>query len=75
VTNASDDPSVQKKKQVNFNLGTGRSISSGPNTRAMLRELLLEAAHKHKIPYQLALSTKLESNDAKEMQVAKAASP
>jgi putative aminopeptidase FrvX len=73
VTNASDDPAVQKKKQVDCKLGKGPSISSGPNTNPALRDQVVGAARKNNILYQLAPTAELEGNDAKELQVANGA--
>jgi tetrahedral aminopeptidase len=70
VANASDDPSCERKKQPQCDLGKGPAISCGPNTNRALKRMLVNCAERHKIPYQVAPSGETEGNDAKKIQIA-----
>ncbi|HYF15161.1 MAG TPA: M20/M25/M40 family metallo-hydrolase [Phycisphaerales bacterium] len=70
VTNASDDPGNDKKTTPPCLLGSGPTISHGPNTNPEVERLLIKAARDNDIPYQTLPIADLESNDSKALQVA-----
>src|SRR5206468_1283670 len=51
-------------------LDAGPSISQGPNTSPMIRQLLIAAAEQSGARWQTEPSSKRESNDADKMQLA-----
>ena len=71
VTHATDDPGNENKKEIPCKLGFGPCISKGPNTNPEVEKLLLAAAKKLRIPYQLSPSSKPLGNDTNAIQVNK----
>ncbi|RIL11672.1 MAG: hypothetical protein DCC75_01885 [Proteobacteria bacterium] len=52
-------------------LGQGPTISRGPNVNPVVEKMLIAAAKKAKVPYQLQPSSGLLGNDANAIQVTK----
>lgn len=71
VTLATDNPGHDGTKTVPCVLGKGPGISKGPNTNPVVGEMLIEAAKKGKIPYQLEPAGRPLGNDANAMQLNK----
>lgn len=71
VTHASDNPGVGGVMPIEIKLGNGPAISRGPNTNPVVEKMLIAAAKKGKIPYQLSPSPGLLGNDANAMQVSR----
>lgn len=72
VIPATDDPGYDLPPQqyVPCKLGSGPTISTGPNTNPVVGKLLRDAASHREIPYQADPSGKTAANDARIMQVA-----
>jgi tetrahedral aminopeptidase len=68
---ATDDPGYDLPPQshVPCKLGSGPSISTGPNTNPMVRTLFVEAANKQALAYQLDPSGSPMPNDARTIQI------
>jgi tetrahedral aminopeptidase len=71
VTHASDNPGNENTRAVPCKLGSGPTITRGPNTNPIVEKMLLAAAKKGKIPFQLSPSSSLLGNDANIIQVSK----
>ena len=71
VTHASDNPGADAAKSVPCKLGSGPCISHGPNTNPVVEKMIIAAAKKGKIPYQMSPSGSLLGNDANAMQVSR----
>ena len=69
VTHATDNPGHENSKSAPCKLGSGPTITSGPNTNPVVGRLLKEAAKKAKIPFQPAPSPRPLGNDANSIQV------
>ncbi len=54
VTHATDCPTIEKKEEGDIRVGLGPVIYRGPNMNHKVVKRLLDAAHAHEIPYQLA---------------------
>lgn len=69
VTHATDCPTVEKKEEGDVKLGKGPVIYRGPNMNPKVVQLLIQAADKHEIPYQLGASGRATPTDANAIQV------
>lgn len=72
VGHATDHPDCDKKKYGEFYLGKGPIICRGANINPKVYTKLIEAAKKHKIPYQLEADPRPTGTDARAIQVCKA---
>lgn len=72
VTFATDCPTVEKKEEGDVRLGKGPVIYRGPNMNPKVVQLLVEAADKNQIPYQLAAAGKATGTDANAIQISRA---
>ena len=72
VTHATDYPTVEKKEEGDVQLGKGPVIYRGPNMNPKVVERLLQAAHQHEIPHQLAAAGRATPTDANPIQVNRA---
>jgi putative aminopeptidase FrvX len=72
VTHATDCPTIEKKEEGDVKLGKGPVIYRGPNMNPKVVELLIQAAEKHQIPYQLGASGRASPTDANAIQVNRA---
>ena len=72
VTHASDNPGSTNPIATECKLGKGPAISKGPNTNPVVEKMLLAAAKKGKVPFQLSPSAALLGNDANAIQVSRA---
>jgi putative aminopeptidase FrvX len=72
VIPATDDPGYDLPPQqyVPCKLGSGPTISTGPNTNALVEKVLIDAAMRCELPYQPDPSGKTAANDARMMQIA-----
>ena len=71
VTFATDFPSMDKKKAGDIKIGKGPVIARGPNINPKIFDLLVEAAKKEKIPYQVEGIPKATGTDANVIQLTK----
>ncbi len=72
VTHATDDPANSGQKTSPCELGKGPGIYQGPNINPIMYKMLVDAAKKHRTPYQPLTSGRLMGNDANAMQVNRA---
>lgn len=73
TTLAADTPGKTKSlTDPALKLDAGPSILRGPNGHPVITRLLIEAAQKNDIPYQMKPDAKAASNDAKPLQLAAA---
>jgi endoglucanase len=75
VTHAIDFPGVSKDKFYECNLGSGVSISVGPNLYPKLTKLLIETAKEENIPYILEAESRPTPTDARAIQITKTGIP
>jgi len=75
VTHAIDFPGISKDKYYECNLGSGVSISVGPNLYSKISKLLIETAKENKIPYVLEAEPRPTPTDARAIQMTKAGIP
>jgi endoglucanase len=75
VTHAIDYPGISKDKFYECNLGSGVSISVGPNLYPKLTKDLIETAKKEEIPYILEAEPRPTPTDARAIQVTKTGIP
>ena len=75
VTHAIDYPGVSKDKFYECNLGSGVSISVGPNLYPKLTKLLIETAKEENIPYILEAESRPTPTDARAIQITKTGIP
>lgn len=75
VTHAIDFPGISKDKHYECNLGSGVSISVGPNLYPKLSKELIEAAKKEKIPFILEAEPRPTGTDARAIQMTKTGIP
>ncbi len=75
VTHAIDFPGVSKDKFYECNLGSGVSISVGPNLYPKVTKLLIDTAKEEKIPYVLEAEPRPTPTDARAIQMTKAGIP
>ena len=71
VAHASDNPAQENTKAVPCKLGGGPCIYRGPNVNPIVEKMLVEAAKKAKIPYQLLPSSAPLGNDANAIQISR----
>ncbi len=71
VAHATDAPGVEKKKVGDFQVGRGPMIYRGANINPRVFELLVLAADKEKIPYQVASAARGTGTDANPMQLSR----
>lgn len=69
VTHANDNPGNENRRGPSVHLGAGPCISKGPNTNPVVGSLLVKAAQKNKIPFQILPNPGVLSNDTREMQI------
>jgi endoglucanase len=72
VTHANDNPGNENQKVASCKVGSGPTVTCGPNTNPVVEKMLVAAAKKAKVPYQIAPSARLLGNDANAIQVARA---
>jgi endoglucanase len=70
VNHAIDYPGVQKTRYGQLDIGAGPSVMRGANTNPVVFRLLIEAAQRDGIPYQVDVAPGATSTDANFMQVA-----
>jgi endoglucanase len=72
VIPATDDPGydLPPQRYVPCKLGSGPTISTGPNTNPVVERMLLDSAAKQNIPWQPDPSGKTAANDARVIQIA-----
>jgi len=75
VTHAIDFPGISKDKHYECNLGSGVSISVGPNLFSKLTKLLINTAKEEGIPYVLEAEPQPTPTDARAIQMTKAGIP
>ncbi len=75
VTHAIDFPGVNKDKFYECNLGSGVSISVGPNLYPKLTKSLIETAKEENIPFILEAEPRPTSTDARAIQMTKSGIP
>ena len=63
VTHDTSTPMIEKKKEGNQKCGLGPVITYAPAVHHKVRELILETAEKHKIPFQRAASSRVTGTD------------
>ena len=71
VAHATDTPGVEKKKAGDFHVDAGPMIYRGANINPRIFELLVEAAEREKIPYQVAGAARGTGTDANAMQLSR----
>jgi endoglucanase len=72
VTFATDQPGVDKKQVGDVKLGGGPVIARGPNINPRVFDLLVEAAKKRNIPYQIEGVPSATGTDANVIQTSRA---
>jgi putative aminopeptidase FrvX len=75
VTHAIDFPGISKDKYFESKLGSGVSISVGPNLYPKLTKLLINVAKEEKIPYILEAEPYPTPTDARAIQTTKTGIP
>jgi len=75
VTHAIDFPGISKDKHYECNLGSGASISVGPNLFSKISKLLIDTAKEENIPYVLEAEPRPTPTDARVIQMTKAGIP
>ncbi|MCB9029460.1 MAG: M42 family metallopeptidase [Deltaproteobacteria bacterium] len=71
VTHAGDNPGKGSTKAAPCNLNKGPTIARGPSVNPVVEAKLIQAAKKHKIPFQFQPSPRLLGNDSTAIQVAR----
>ncbi len=71
VTHASDNPGNENSKATPCKLGSGPTISAGPNINPVVERMLRDSAKKTKSAFQIAPTTRPLGNDANTIQVAR----
>jgi endoglucanase len=71
VGHATDYPDVEKRTHGEANCGGGPIIARGPNINPVLFDLLVAAAEKAKVSYQIAAEPRGTGTDANAMQLAR----
>lgn len=72
VTFATDFPTMDKKIMGDISVGSGPVIARGPNMNTKLFEIMVKAAQKNKIPYQVQGQSGGTGTDANAIQLNKA---
>ena len=75
VTHAIDYPGVSEDKYYECKLGSGVSISTGPNLYPKLTKLLIDTAKEENIPYVLEAEPRPTPTDARAIQMTKSGVP
>jgi len=75
VTHAIDFPGISKDKFYECNLGSGVSISVGPNLMSKLTKIIIDTAKEEKIPYVLEAEPRPTPTDARAIQMTKEGIP
>ena len=71
VGHATDYPDIDKRKHGEATCGDGPIIARGPNINPALFELLIKAAEKAKVPYQLGAEPRGTGTDANAIQLSR----
>ena len=71
VGHATDYPDIDKRKHGEFECGGGPVIARGPNINPMLFELLVKAAEKSKVAYQIGAEPRGTGTDANAIQLSR----
>jgi putative aminopeptidase FrvX len=71
VGHATDYPDIDKRKHGEASCGAGPIIARGPNINPVLFELLIKAAGKAKVPYQIGAEPRGTGTDANAMQLSR----
>ncbi len=71
VGHATDYPDIDKRKHGEANCGDGPIIARGPNINPALFELLVKAAEKAKVPYQIGAEPRGTGTDANAIQLSR----
>jgi putative aminopeptidase FrvX len=71
VAHGTDTPGIEKTKAGDFHIGKGPMIFRGANINPRVFDLLVTAAKKEKIPYQVASAARGTGTDANPMQLAR----
>ena len=71
VAHGTDTPGIEKKKAGDFQVDKGPMIFRGANINPCIFDLLVTAAEKEKIPYQVASAAKGTGTDANPMQLSR----
>ncbi len=71
VTHAIDFPGINKEKYYDCSLGSGVSISIGPNIYSKLSKLMINIAKENKLPYILEAEPRQAPNNARVIQLAR----
>jgi len=71
VGHATDYPDIDKRKHGEALCGSGPIIARGANVNPVLFELLLKAAEKAKVPYQIGAEPRGTGTDANAMQLSR----
>lgn len=71
VGHATDYPDIDKRKHGEYSLGAGPIIARGPNINPVLFELMIDAAEKAKVPYQIGAEPRGTGTDANAIQLSR----
>ena len=71
VGHATDYPDIDKRKHGEANCGAGPIIARGANVNPALFELLVKAAEKAKVPYQIGAEPRGTGTDANAIQLSR----
>lgn len=71
VGHATDYPDIDKRKHGEFICGSGPIIARGPNINPVLFDLLVAAAEKAKVPYQIGAEPRGTGTDANAIQLSR----
>jgi len=71
VGHATDYPDIDKRKHGEADCGKGPIIARGPNINTMLFDLLVAAAEKAKVPYQIGAEPRGTGTDANAIQLSR----
>jgi putative aminopeptidase FrvX len=71
VGHATDYPDIDKRKHGEATCGAGPIIARGPNINPSLFDLLIKAAEKAKVPYQLGAEPRGTGTDANAIQLSR----
>ncbi len=71
VGHATDYPDIDKRKHGEANCGDGPIIARGPNINPALFELLVKAAERAKVPYQIGAEPRGTGTDANAIQLSR----
>ncbi len=75
VTHATDYPGIEKTKYGNIVCGGGPVIARGPNINPVVFDLLVAAAEREGIPYQIEAEPGVTGTDARAIQVTRGGIP